>query len=496
MYSSSYKCLEKRFKRIGVLKEALSLLEWDRAVLMPPGAVGSRSIQLSEINLIIHELLCDKKTEDLLSAAESDPPENNLHRANLIEMRRAHSHANAVDSELVEAITKASSECEMCWRGAREEKDFSQIIEKFSNLLLLVKEKSQAKSSIFGCSPYESLMDQYEPGLREPATDQLFNELMEFLPNILEKGLERQKGKSPITPEGPFSIEKQKVLAKNIMNSLGFNFKKGRLDTSLHPFCGGVPNDVRLTTRYSEENFIQSFMGVLHETGHALYEANLPDDWQLQPAGFARGMALHESQSLFIEMQVCRSPEFFEFAAPLLRQIFDGSGPAWSAKNLYSLCSTVSPSLIRVDADEVTYPFHIIMRYRLEKALISGELAVVDLPDAWNSEIKRLLDVSPPDDSQGCLQDIHWYSGAFGYFPTYTMGALAAAQISSAIRCAFPDYHDMIKRGNFGDITEWTKHHIHSKASFLDTNEILIQATGQPLETNDFRLHLESRYLH
>ncbi len=268
----------------------------------------------------------------------------------------------------------------MLWRDARAQSDFSVVAAKLASVLSLVRQSADAKADALSVSPYEALMDQYEPGGRTDHIDALFAELSDFLPDFIEAVLTHQgKRADPVPLGGPFPIAAQRKLGVRLMERLGFDFNKGRLDISLHPFCGGVPDDVRITTRYDEDDFTQSLMGVLHETGHALYEMGLPSDWRHQPVGGARGMALHESQSLLIEMQACRSRQFIEFAAPLMREAFlvdgdvsvDSDGAAWGVDNLYSHYTRVERSLIRVDADEVTYPAHVILRYRLERALIA-----------------------------------------------------------------------------------------------------------------------------
>jgi carboxypeptidase Taq len=279
------------------------------------------------------------------------------------------------------------------------------------------------------------------------------------------------------------------------MQAVGFDFNHGRLDTSLHPFCGGVPDDVRITTRYDEDDFMTALMGVLHETGHALYERGLPSDWRLQPVGEARGMALHESQSLLIEMQACRGAEFIGFMAPLAREAFGGEGPAWEVDNLVRVYNRVEPGFIRVDADEVTYPAHVILRYRLEKRLIAGEMELDDLPAAWNAGMEELLGVVPPDDRLGCLQDIHWYDGAWGYFPTYTLGAIAAAQLFAAAKDAVPDISGAIAKGDFTPLMGWLGENVHALGSSRSGDELLERATGRPLDPAVFKAHLSARYL-
>ena len=496
MVKSPYKELEKYFRRIGALNEVLGILNWDMAVVMPSGAAENRARQIAEINLIIHEILNEPEIKDLLAEAESIPISDKLMKANLAEMKRMYVHSTAMDASLVSALTETSTNCEMCWREARSENNFSGIKKNFEYLLSLVREKGACKADALDCSPYDSLINEFEPGIKQSEIDILFDDLLRILPDIYHRTLERQKRvPSPVHPKGPFSIESQRKLGVQMMKRLGFDFDHGRLDVSLHPFCGGSPGDIRITTRYYEDDFTQGLMGVMHETGHALYESNLPKKWRLQPVGQARGMTIHESQSLLIEMQICRSTEFIVFAAPLMRAAFGGHESLWEVDNIASLTRRVIPNYIRVDADEVTYPFHVILRYELEKALIKGDLLVSDIPSAWNSGIKDFLGITPPDDGKGCLQDIHWFSGAFGYFPTYTLGALAAAQMAATIRHQNPDAQELISKGDFKVFTDWCARNIHAKASFLGTNDILVEATGHSLGTSDFHKHLESRYL-
>ncbi|MFA7431455.1 MAG: carboxypeptidase M32, partial [Rhodospirillaceae bacterium] len=273
------------------------------------------------------------------------------------------------------------------------------------------------------------------------------------------------------------------------------DFAHGRLDTSAHPFCGGTPDDVRITTRYDEADFAQAIMGVLHETGHGLYERGLPPDWRGQPVGKARGMSVHESQSLLMEMQACRSREFLTFAAPVMAQAFGGAGPEWDPDALYRRAIRVERGFIRVDADEVTYPAHVILRTKLERAMIAGDLEIADLPGAWNEGFRKLLGVAVPNDRLGCLQDIHWYDGAWGYFPTYTLGAMTAAQLFAAAKDAVPEIPDRIAAGDFAPLVAWLREAVHSKASSLPTDELLTQATGKPLDAGVFKAHLKRRYL-
>jgi carboxypeptidase Taq len=279
------------------------------------------------------------------------------------------------------------------------------------------------------------------------------------------------------------------------MRAVGFDFAHGRLDTSHHPFCGGVPEDVRITTRWDERDFTRGLMGVLHETGHAMYERGLPAARRLQPAGAARGMTLHESQSLLVEMQASRSREFVSFLAPRAAAAVGGSGTAWEIDNMHRIYTRVSRGLIRVDADEATYPCHVILRFRLEQALVSGDLLVADLPGAWNEGLHKLLGITPPDDARGCLQDIHWYDGAVGYFPSYTLGAMAAAQLMQAARRAIPGIDTALAQGDLAPLVQWLRKHVHGQGSLLGFNDLLREATGKPLDPADFQAHLTARYL-
>jgi carboxypeptidase Taq len=493
---TSYRQLEARFRRLGAVQEATSVLHWDSAAMMPDGGADARAEQLAALKLVSHEILVDPALPDLLAAAEEQNDLDPWQRANLREMRRDWLHATALAPDLVERFSKACSACDMVWRRARKANDFAAILPPLRVVLDLVREVAAAKAARLGKAPYEALLDQYEPDGSTDAIDRLFDPLAAALPGLISGALERQAARpAPIPPPGPFPIEAQRRAGLTLMERLGFDFAHGRLDISLHPFCGGTPDDVRITTRYDEADFGRALMGVLHETGHALYERGLPQAWRRQPVGGSRGMSLHESQSLLIEMQVCRSREFLEFAAPLLRDAFAGSGAAWEADNLYRLNTRVARGLIRVDADEVTYPAHVILRYRLERALISGDLDLADLPGAWAEAMRDLVGIVPPDDRDGCLQDVHWYDGAWGYFPTYTMGAMTAAQLFDAAKRADPSIPAGIAQGDFAPLLAWLRPNVHAKASSLSTTEIITQASGRPLDGAVFERHLQARYL-
>lgn len=496
MSESPYRRLETRFERLLLLHDAAAVLHWDWATMMPRGGAEARSDQLAALKAVQHGILTDPETGDLLQAADAEGGLDPWPAANLREMRRMWVHATALSEDLVHALSKACSACETAWRTARADSDFASVLGHLETLLALVREVAAAKSGTLGVSPYDALLDEYEPDGRSDEIDAVFRELEDFLPQFLGEVMEHQaRGPAVAVPEGPFPVDRQRALAVRLMEALGFDFDHGRLDVSLHPFCGGTVDDVRITTRYDESDFTSSLMGVLHETGHALYERGLPAAWRGQPAGLARGMGLHESQSLLIEMQVCRSHGFLTFAAPLMAEAFGAAGPAWETDNLYRLYTRVEPSLIRVDADEVTYPAHVILRYRLETAMIAGDLRAADLPGAWNDAMGDLLGLTPDNDADGCLQDQHWYDGAWGYFPTYTLGAIAAAQLFDTARKADSAIGPGIARGDFKPLLAWLTDNVHAKGSLLSTHDLLVQATGRPLDAGAFKAHLKQRYL-
>lgn len=491
-----YQQLEARMARLGALNQATEVLHWDMSAMMPPGGGAARAEQLAALNTVCHTMLTAPEIPDLLDAAEADTGLNAWQQANLKEIRHRWLKATALNEGLVEALTRASATCEAKWREARPAADFKSILPELSALFALVREAGEAKAAVLNLGLYDAMLDDFEPGGRTAHIDTVFDDLAAFLPEFTGRVLEHQANQPPvIPPAGPFPVAKQRALAETLMKQIGFEFDHGRLDVSLHPFCGGVPDDVRITTRYDEADFTSSLMGVLHETGHALYERGLPAEWRSQPVGQSLGMSTHESQSLLIEMQVCRSAAFLTFAAPLMREAFGDTGPAWEQDNLNRLYTRVEPGFIRVDADEVTYPAHVILRYRLEKAMLANDLALADLPGAWNDGMKDLLGIVPADDRVGCLQDLHWYDGAWGYFPTYTLGAMTAAQLYDAARMSVHGLEQSIQQGDFSPLLTWLRDNIHGKGRSIGPSDILEQATGRPLDAAVFKRHLATRYL-
>jgi len=491
----AYARLEDRFARIARIESACSMLHWDQSVMMPRGGADARGDQLATLGGLAHEMLIRGDVAEWLAEAEAASMSDEWRRANLREMARRHRHAAAVPGDLVEAFTRATTRCEMAWREARAAGDFAGLLPLWREVLRLVREKAAAKAAALGLSPYDALLDLYDPGRRAAELDRIFGAVQGFLPDLIGRVLERQaSAPAPVQPAGPFPVAGQRALAERLMLALGFDFAHGRLDVSTHPFSSGGPDDVRITTRYDEADCLSSLMGVLHETGHAMYSRGLPRDWRDQPVGDDRGMTVHESQSLIVEMVACRTRAFAVHLGPLLADTF-GADPAWEPDNVYRLLARVERGFIRVDADEVTYPAHVILRYRLERAMVEGTLDLGDLPGAWDDGIERLLGIRPPGPREGCLQDIHWPDGAFGYFPTYSLGAMTAVQFFQSARVAEPTLMDELGRGRFAPLMSWLCENVHARGCLFDTDGLLRATTGRVLDPTVFRAYLEDKYL-
>ncbi|HEY0705795.1 MAG TPA: carboxypeptidase M32, partial [Polyangia bacterium] len=458
----SYLALADRHRRIAHLQHVEAIASWDEAAMMPPGGGESRAEALATLRVLSHELSCDPAQAALISAAEAEAAAGKLgpwEAANLREIARLFVRETALPTNLVKACSLAESKTEQAWRSLRPRNDLTGFLPLLREVVALKREVATALGEKLGLGRYDALLDGFEPGMRAAMLDPLFADLRTYLPPFIQKAVEAQSARPVRIPHGPFPIERQRWLGLTVMKHVGFDFEHGRLDVSHHPFCGGVPRDVRITTRYDEADFTKSFMGVLHETGHAKYEQNLPAAWIDQPVGRARSMGIHESQSLLQEMQISRSRPFLEFVAPLVREAFPdlatADPEAYTAENLYRHYTRVRPDYIRVDADEATYPCHIILRYEIERRLIEGTMEVDDIPAAWEASMKDLLGLSVGNDHKnGCMQDVHWPAGLFGYFPTYTLGALAAAQLFAAAKRALPGLEAQIAAGQFAALNQ------------------------------------------
>lgn len=501
---TAYTNLEKQFSRIHSLDHATAILGWDESVMMPAGAGGARAQAQAEIKVLKHEILHSPRLFEWLQEAEQNPSKlSGWQRANLREMKHIIMNARALKKDLVEAISLANSQCEQAWRDLRAENNWKDFLPLLDKVVGLSKEEAAQRAAFSGMPPYDCLLDQFNPGQTSQEITAVFDQVKAFLPDLIQKVVDHQSSLDFKKPQKEIPIEAQKNLGLDVMTALGFDFNHGRLDVSHHPFCGGVPQDVRITTRYNTSNFIESLMGVIHETGHACYEQNLPREWINQPVGMARGMHIHESQSLFFEIYVGRSRSFLTFLHPLILKHFVGSpnggealGETWSLENLYNLFNRVQRTYIRVNADEVTYPAHVILRYEIERDLISGVIQTKDIPELWDQKMTAYLGLSTKGNyKDGCMQDMHWPAGAFGYFPSYSLGAMTAAQLFSSLQKVVPNLDQQLKIGNLTPLHQWLRGHIWSQGSLCTTNELLVNATGEPLNPRYFKEHVEQKYL-
>lgn len=496
---AAYAELEARARVHAHLGHAAAMLAWDEATMMPPGGGHARGEALATLAELRHERATDPALLDLFARAETEPLDD-WQRRNLELMRHKHRRATALPRALVGARTRARVACEQAWRRQRPENDWVGHCPLLEKVVRLEREAAATLADALGLDPHDALIDGFDPGLRHATIDPLFAELAAFLPDFIERAIAASRTRAPVVPEGPFAVDRQRALGVESMRALGFDFSRGRLDVSHHPFCGGVPQDVRITTRYDASDFTTSWMGVLHETGHAKYEQGRPLRWIDQPVGSPAGMALHESQSLLCEMQICRGRPFVTFAASKVREAFPDAAArqpeAFTADNLVRLLTRVERSLIRVDADEATYPCHILLRYEIERDLVSGKLAVKDIPSRWDEAMERLLGLDTRGNfKDGPMQDVHWPSGAIGYFPSYTLGAMVAAQLMAAARRELPDLDASIARGDLTGFDTWLCERLWSQGLRHEPLALVERVTGAPLGTTAYCAHLERRYL-
>lgn len=494
MEKQHYTDLSRIFLRLSRFDHLNAIASWDMATMMPVNGSQARGEALAELSVLRHQILSDKKIALLIRDAEQENLDD-IERANLNEITRQYQNAILLPDSLVEEKSLVGSRCEHGWRTQRPNNNWADFAVNLKEVVRVSRQEARLRADAQGISPYDALLDIYEPGMTSAKLDGLFGSLRSWLPDLLQTVLSKQANETVITPVGPFTTEKQRQLGLDTMNMLGFDFTGGRLDVSAHPFCGGVPEDVRITTRYNEDELFSALYGVIHETGHARYEQNLPRTWPGQPVALARSMAIHESQSLFFEMQLGRSTSFQQQLLPKVIAHF-GPQPAFELSNLVKLSQRVECGFIRVDADEISYPAHVVLRYEIERALISGDIEVEDIPGLWDEKMQQWLGLSTAGNYRnGCMQDIHWTDGAFGYFPSYTLGAMYAAQLFAAASRALPQLESQIASGDFGPLFTWLEQNIWRHGSRFSTSQLITNATGEDLNPLYFRKHLESRYL-
>jgi carboxypeptidase Taq len=485
--------LAERAAEIDDLQNAAALLSWDRQTMMPDGGHEARSQQLATLAGLIHARLSDPALAELVERlADHDPPTGSDEAALVREARRAVRQATAVPSELVRALSLATSEAHQVWVRAREEDDPDAFLGSLAEVVRLKREEADALG--WREHRYDALHDVYEPGSSKARLDALFAPLRPRLRELLE----RVREAAPTVDEAPLRAEvdpsAQEAFVRALVADLGYDFGRGRLDPTVHPFCMPVgAGDVRITTRYDRRYLPMALFGTVHEAGHAMYEQGIRDEDRRTPLGHHASLGVHESQSRLWENHVARSRPFWEGRYPALREAFPGAFDEVPLEAFLTAVQRVAPSFIRVEADEVTYPLHVLLRYDLEVALIEGSLAPDDVPAAWNAHMVELLGIEPPDARQGFLQDVHWSMGAFGYFPTYALGSMMSAQLWEAAQRALPSLEDDLRAGRFAPLRGWLREQVHVHGARYEPDELLRRATGAPLRSDAYLAHLRAR---
>lgn len=488
--------LDRHLRETAVLASAASLLAWDQETMMPPRGGALRAEQLALLAGLVHARRTDPRLDEWLARAADDPAvqEDPLLQADLRELRRDIERARQLPQRLVEELAATSSRAQLAWQEARARSDYPSFRPWLERLLELLREKASCHGARTPAERYDALLEDYEPGMRAARLEELFGQLR---PRLLAL-VERVRGR--LVPEVawlrvPVPVAQQATLARRLLEAIGFDLAAGRLDTSAHPFCQDIgPGDTRVTTRYRTDDFLEGQGSVLHEAGHALYEQGLPKgDAFGWPRSEAVSLGIHESQSRLWENFVGRSLAFWRWWLPQLQAALGEPWTEATPEALFRALNRVHPGPIRVGADEVTYNLHIVLRFDLERALLSGDLPPADLPGAWNERMRHDLGVEVRHDAEGCLQDIHWSMGAIGYFPTYTLGNLYAAQLWDAVRRDLPDLEAAIAQGRFAPLLGWLRERIHRWGRRWAPEELCRQATGRPLEVESLARYLEAK---
>ena len=477
-----------------LLESSSGILGWDSETMMPTGGLEYRSRQLAQLARLTHGLATDERIPDLLDEAAAREGIGPAEQANLRQIRRDHSIATRLPATLVEELAKASSIGQHEWAVARERDDFAHFRPHLEHLLALSRRKAECLGVPEGGEHWDALADTYEPGMTAAGVEAVFTPLRERLTSLIGD-LERSTTKpSNAFNEAECPIESQEAFCRMVAGTLGFDFDRGRLDRSVHPFCGGSHcNDVRLTTRFQPTEVNDALGSTMHETGHGLYEQGLPFEQVGTPLGESVSLGIHESQSRMWENQVGRSRAFWTWCAPHARSMLGGAIGGLSDEELYQGANIVRPGFIRVEADEATYNLHIMIRFEMERAMISGDLEVGGVPEHWNRLYTDYLGLEVPDDRRGCLQDVHWSMGAIGYFPTYTLGNLYCAQFFEKALEDLPGLEAGFERGEFGRLLDWLRSNIHRHGRQYPPGELCERVTGRPLSSEPLMNYLEGK---
>ena len=476
--------LKEHSREITNLGSISGLLGWDQEVMMPDKGIQARKQQLSVLSGLQHDMITSEELSSILESIDSeklDKEDQALYR----EIKRKHERASKVPRELQQKISEKSSETVKIWQEAKSEDDFETLRPHLEELVELKRQYAEEIDSEE--EPYAVLFRDYEPYIPFEDVERVMDKLGDELSRLYDQV---EKGQENIF-KGEFPEQKQKEVLKQIIEETGFDFDRGRLDVSEHPFTSGNQFDTRITTRFNEEDLSEGLMAGIHEFGHALYEQGLPQDKYGLPTGSSRDLAVHESQSRLWENHIGRSEEFWKNIIPILEEELDFEA---SPEECYNSINRVEDeSLIRVYADEISYHLHIVLRFEIGRALINGEMEVEELPEIWNDKMKELLNVRPENDAEGCLQDIHWMQGMFGYFSTYSLGTVLASQINSELENEIKGLDSKIENGEFGEIRDYLRENVHSKGCLLKTEDLIDELVGG-LDADEFMEYLREKY--
>ncbi len=479
----AYDALVAHHRHLYDLEHAQAILTWDRLTCMPVAAAPARARAQAALAAVVKQAQDDPRVDQWLEAAAEEPLARD-EVTNLLRMRQAVRLAGILPSSLQERKELATGAAMQAWRRAQKDNDWEAVSVAWSRVIDVMREIADRTGDALGLSRMDALLERQEPGLRMGRIQPLFDGVVEWLPP--------QQTMAPTQPVGPFPVLAQRAVCEQLMGMLGFDFGAGRLDEAVHPFTGGTPEDVRLTTRFDESSLMPALLATLHETGHACYQQSLPGQWLGQPLASPHSASLHEGQALTLERQLGSTEAFWRAMVPLLRKHF-GDQPAFEAGNLVRLVRHVRPGLLRVGADALTYPLHIVLRLEVEQALIDGEIQVWDVPAMWDARMRALLDVESGNSfAEGPLQDPHWVHGMFGYFPSYLLGAMVAAQIMEAIRRDTPDLDDRVARGELRLFAQWLRPRVWQQGACRDLDAAMRFATGVELSDNALRKNLET----
>ncbi len=489
--TSSYEQLEEKTRKLKNLMEVVEDLHWDQEVMMPEKGIGARSQQLSVVSGLRHDLLTSDELGDLIEDLEGKDISEEQ-EAVLREISREHRRAIKVPSELVEKISETSSNCLDRWKKAREEDDFEQVAPVLEELVELKREYAEAIDP--DEEPYKVLFKDYEPYIQFETMERILERLRENLTDMVEEIRASEPDIKTEALKGEIPPDKQMGVSRNLVEELGYDWERGRLDTSAHPFTAGNQFDCRITTRFDEDNLAEGLMASIHECGHALYELGLPQKHYGSPLGSSRDLSVHESQSRLWENNVGRSEAFWRYLLPKLKQQTDAFDDTTVQDCYESINQVKEDNLIRIEADELTYHLHIVLRFELERALINGEIEVEELPELWNRKMEELLGIRPDSDANGVMQDIHWYQGSLGYFTTYSLGSVLAAQIFNAAKQDIESFEQKIEDGEFEPLRDWLRENIHRHGQLYRTEELVKKATGEKPNADYFLEYVEEKY--